>query len=59
LSDSDEWDDCDQWDNDDYDEFVEREFPDSSSPQSSLPAIWKWTAWTLLAMIVLFWALAG
>jgi len=63
FDDRDEWSDDDEWDDDDYDEFIEREFPDASGTSggsgTSLPAIWKWTAWTLLAVIFVFWAWLG
>lgn len=54
-----DWGDTDDWDDDDYEEFVEREFPDSSQRGgrigTAVPAIWKWTAWMLLGIILLFW----
>lgn len=54
-----DWGDTDGWDDDDYDEFIEREFPGESERRRSSPggvsAIWKWTAWLLLAAIVFFW----
>ncbi len=50
-----DWDDTDEWDDDDYDQFVQREFPDFDARTSGLPAIWKWTAWTLLLLIALIW----
>lgn len=52
---TDQWHDTDEWDDDDYDEFIQREFPDRSTPSGGLPAVWKWTAWTLLMLIVLAW----
>ncbi|TWU17006.1 hypothetical protein [Allorhodopirellula heiligendammensis] len=53
-----DWDDTDDWDDDDYDEFIQNEFPETTNSNNHLPAIWKWTAWTLLLMIALFWALS-
>ncbi|MCM2370572.1 hypothetical protein [Aporhodopirellula aestuarii] len=55
-----EWQDANDWDDEDYDDFLQREFPQTSGRRSSgLPAIWRWTAWVVLAMIVIFWALAA
>ncbi len=54
---TDDWYDTDEWDDDDYDEFIQREFSESSGPRGGLSAIWKWTAWTLLLLIVLAWVL--
>lgn len=58
-SDASDWGDTGEWDDDDYEEFLEREFPDASErgarSGTSTPAIWKWTAWTLLALILVFW----
>lgn len=52
------WDETDEWDDDDYDEFIQEEFPDRSSRRPGLPAVWKWTAWTLLLLIALIWAMS-
>ncbi|TWT72923.1 hypothetical protein [Allorhodopirellula solitaria] len=54
-----DWQDTDEWDDDDYDEFIQREFPERGDPSHGLPAIWKWTAWILLLVTILFWALLG
>lgn len=53
-----DWEDTDEWDDDDYDEFIQQEFPDVSHPRRGLPAIWKWTAWTLLLLIAIIWAMS-
>ncbi|MEM9368663.1 MAG: hypothetical protein AAGD07_21945 [Planctomycetota bacterium] len=39
------------FDDEDYDEFIEREFGKGTS--SSLSPIWKWTAWGLVLAILL------
>lgn len=53
-----DWDDTDEWDDDDYDEFIQQEFSNASSHRPGLPAMWKWTAWTLLLVIALIWAMS-
>ncbi|MBB3207258.1 hypothetical protein FHS27_003077 [Rhodopirellula rubra] len=53
-----EWQDASDWDDEDYDEFLQREFPDSAGRRGTgLPAIWRWTAWILLAIAALLWVL--
>ncbi|EMI43007.1 hypothetical protein [Rhodopirellula sp. SWK7] len=53
-----EWQDASDWDDEDYDEFLQREFPDSAGRRNTgLPTIWRWTAWILLAIAALLWVL--
>ncbi|EMI52438.1 hypothetical protein [Rhodopirellula sallentina] len=54
-----EWQDASDWDDEDYDEFLQREFPDSASGnRNGLPSHWKWTAWVLLFLAAAFWILS-
>ncbi|SMP38780.1 hypothetical protein SAMN06265222_101188 [Neorhodopirellula lusitana] len=49
-------------DEEDYQDFLRREFPDQyaggSSGGNSLPSLWKWTTWGMLALLAIFWLLS-
>lgn len=59
--------DDDEWDDDDYDEFIAREFPDHENDEvsrgwgtfsrrdSPIAPLWRWTAWGILALLAFAW----
>lgn len=59
-------DDSGEWDDDDYDDFVAREFPEHASGRDvgrpnhrdGLAPHWRWTAWGILGLLAFFWFLS-
>lgn len=43
------------YDDDEYDDFLAREFPDQTGGSSSVKSHWRWTAWILIALFGLLW----